>query len=199
MDLKDLRSNRSLALMLTLFILTASSCSLTTDLVADKLDPRTSVTITYNQSPMILYRDVSGRAAHARDYVYLGPIEVNRSGSYRHYLWLGIWSTMDDVQPGRSRDGFESIVFFADGEPLPLDVAGWTPDAIGASEPVYLKPVASAADAYYEVTIDQLRLIAEAKDVRLQSTGSSSVYYEPWNEQSSAKAGLIEFLHTSFD
>ena len=81
MDLKDLRSNRSLALMLTLFILTASSCSLTTDLVADKLDPRTSVTITYNQSPMILYRDVSGRAANARDYVDLGPIEVNRRGS----------------------------------------------------------------------------------------------------------------------
>lgn len=182
-----------------LLILTAIGCSSSSSLVTNKLDPRTSVTITHTQSPMIFYRDVAGRAAHARDYVYLAPLEVNRSGSYRHYLWLGIWSTMDDVQPGQSRDGFESIVVFADGEPLPLEVSGWTPEAIGASEPVYLKPVASAADAYYEVTVDQLRLIADSEDVRLQSTGSRPIMYEPWNGQTSAKVGLVEFLDKASD
>lgn len=59
---------------------------------------------------------------------------------------------MADAQFDRSRDGFETIVIFADGEPLPLEVAGWTVAAIGASEPVNLKPVASAADAYYYVS-----------------------------------------------
>lgn len=199
MDLHRLRSIPLLNFVTVLSVLITNGCSSNIDLVTNKLDPRTSVTITHTQSPLIFYRDVSGRAAHARDYVYLAPIGVNRSGMYRHYLWLGIWSTMDDVQPGRSRDGFESIVVFADGEPLPLEISGWTPEAIGASEPVYLKPVASAADAYYEVAIDQLRLIAEAKDVRLQSTGSRPVMYEPWDGQTSAKAGLVEFLDTSID
>jgi hypothetical protein len=182
---------------MALSVLIANGCSSTGGLVTNKLDPRTSVMITYNRSPMIFYRDVSGRAAHARDYVYLAPIEVNRSGSFRHYLWLGIWSTLDDSRPGQSRDGFESIVVFADGEPLPLEVSGWTPEAIGASEPVYMKPVASAADAYYEVTLDQLRLIAEANDVRLQSGGSRIETYEPWDHQQPARSGLREFLNSS--
>jgi hypothetical protein len=80
---------------------------------------------------------------------------------------------------------------------LPLQISGWTEDAIGASEPGYLKPVASAADAYYEVTPDQLRLIAEATDIRLQSTASKRNTYEPWDDQKTAKAGLIEFLDGS--
>jgi hypothetical protein len=143
---------------------------------------------------MVFYRDVSGRAAYARDFVHMAPLEVNRGGDYRYYLWLGIWNTMEDAGAEQPRDGFESIVIFADGEPLPLELAGWTAAAIGASEPVYMKPVASAADAYFAVTSDQLRLIAEAKDVRLQSTGSRNDSYEPWDDQKTAKASLIEFL-----
>jgi len=197
MDLHRLRSIPLLNFVTVLSVLITNGCSSNIDLVTNKLDPRTSVTITHTHSPLIFYRDVSGRAAHARDYVYLAPIGVNRSGMYRHYLWLGIWSTMHDIRSGQSRDAFESIVVFADGEPLPLEVSGWTPEAIGASEPVYLKPVASAADAYYEVTIDQLRLIAESIDVRLQSGGSRIETYEPWDHQEPAKSGLREFLDTS--
>jgi len=180
-----------------LLILTASGCSSNTGLVAGKMDPRTSVTITYIQSPMIFYRDVSGRAAYARDFVYVAPIEINRSGTYHYYLWLGIWNTMEDARPDLARDGFESLVVFVDGEPLPLEIAGWTPQSIGASEPVYLKPVASAADAYYEVTVNQLNRIAEATDIRLQSTEPKRGSYEPWDDQKAARSGLIKFLDAS--
>ena len=166
-------------------------------MVRDQLDPVTSVTISYCQTPMVFYRDVSGRAAYARDFVHLAPLEVNRGGDFRYYLWLGIWNTMEDPRADQSRDGFESIVIFADGEPLPLEIAGWTVAAIGASKPVYLKPVASAADAYYAVTVDQLRLIAEARDVRLKTTGSRNESYEPWDNQKSARKSLTEFLEGS--
>ena len=189
--------NDRLRAAMVLLVLVASGCASDTGMVRDQMDTVTSVTVSYSQTPMVFYRDVSGRAAYARDFVHLAPLEVNRSGDYRYYLWLGIWNTMADAQSEQSRDGFESIVIFADGEPLPLDVAGWTVAAIGASKPVYLKPVASAADAYYAVTVDQLRLIAEAQDVRLKTTGSRNESYEPWDNQKSAKAGLIEFLDAS--
>jgi hypothetical protein len=172
-------------------------CSSSTAFVADKFDPVTAVTITYSPTPMVFYRDESGRAAYARDYVHMGPVEVNRSGSFRYYIWLGIWNTMQDATTANSRDGFESVVIFADGEPLPLEISGWTPAAIGASEPVYVKPVASAADAYYEITVDQLRIIAEAKDIRLQSIGPQRRFYEPWDDLAGAKASLTEFLAAS--
>lgn len=177
-----------------LSVFLVSACSSSADMVRKKLDPLTSVTINYSQSPLVFYRDVSGRAAYARDYVHLAPLEVNRSGSYRYYLWLGIWTTMDHARSEQTRDGFASIVVYADGEPLALSIAGWSAEAIGASEPVYLKPVASAADAYYEVTVDQLRLIAQARDLRVTSTGPRSESYEPWDNQKSAKASFDAFL-----
>ena len=185
------------ATALSLFLVLAQGCSSNTAAVLDQMDPVTSVTVSYSQTPLVFYRDVSGRAAYARDFVHMAPLEVNRSGDYRYYLWLGIWNTMEDAQSGPSRDGFESVVIFADGEPLPLEIAGWTVAAIGASEPIYLKPVASAADAYYAVSADQIRLIAEARDVRIQATGSRTVSYEPWDNQRAAKAALREFLKAS--
>lgn len=180
-----------------LLVFVATACSSDPVRIGDRLDPLTSVTIRYSQTPMVFYRDVSGRAAYARDFVHMAPLEVNRGGDYRYFLWLGIWNTMQDAAGHQPRDGFDSIVIFADGEPLPLELAGWTIAAIGASEPVYLKPVASATDAYFPVTADQLRLIAEAQDIRVQSTGSVSESYEPWDDQKSAKAGLIAFLEGS--
>ena len=174
-----------------------AACASNPGVVEDKLDPGTAVTINYSQTPMVFYRDDSGKAAFARNYVHLGPLEVNRMGSYRYYLWLGIWNTMQDEQSGEPRDGFESIVIYADGEPLPLDVSGWTPSTIGASEPVYVRPVATAADAYYEVTVDHLRLIAASTDLRLQSTGPKSRSFQLWDNQASAKSSLNEFLKQS--
>ena len=77
---------------------------------------------------------------------------------------------------------------------MQLELAGWTPAAIGASRNPYLKPVASAADAYYEVTIDQIRLMAGASNLRLLTSGSQAAGFEPWNSQSAAYLALNRFL-----
>ncbi len=180
-----------------LISLTLVACAGQPGTIQNKLDPATAVTITYSQTPMVFYRDDSGKAAFARNYLHLGPLEVNRMGSFHYYLWLGIWNTMQDAEPGESRNGFESIVIYVDGEPLALELTGWTPAAIGATEPVYLRPVASAADAYYEVTVDHLRLIAASDEVRIQSTGPGTRTYELWDEQKAAKQSLNEFLRNS--
>ncbi len=112
-----------------LSILVAQGCASDSRLITDQMDPVTSVTISYSQTPLVFYRDVSGRAAYARDFVHMAPLEVNRSGDYRYYLWLGIWNTMADAQSERSRDGFETIVGLApevvgvicsDGEVVPV-------------------------------------------------------------------------------
>lgn len=199
MTVHDSPSMRTLCLTVLLAVLGATACASQSDLVDEKLDPVTSVTISYSATPMIFYRDMSGRAAYARDYVDMAPFEVNRMGTYRYYLWLGIWNTIQGVPTARDRDGFESIVIFADGEPLLLEIAGWTPEAFGGSEPVFVKPVASAIDAYYAVTLDQLRLIAEAQDLRVQPASAERPSYEPWDAQTRARESLRAFiLHASF-
>ena len=173
----------------------ANGCSSSTALTGEKLDPVTSATITFSEHPLVFYRDVSGRAAFAKDYVDLAPVAVNRGGNYRYYVWLGIWTVNGEASTDATPDGFESIVLVADGEPLQLEITGWTIDAIGATEPVYVKPVASAADAYYELTFDQLRLLAEADNLRLRIGGADGDLFEPWDKQRSGKAALLEFVN----
>ena len=191
MNTRILLSTAILAMLLN------TGCVTTTTLVEEKLDLGTGVTVTHATAPIMLYRDNSAYAAHARDYVYLGPVEINRMGEYSYYLWLGIWSTISDADRSYQRDGFESITVYADGEPLQLELVGWTLESIGVSEPVYIKPVASAADAYYRVTIDQIRLIANAREIELH-TGTAPVrVYLMWDRQGSAHASLREFLDRS--
>lgn len=181
-----------------LVVLSLSACASTTGNVNEFLDEQTAVTVTSSISPIVLYRDNPSQAAYARNYLHIGPIEVNRSGSYQYFLWIGIWNTMDTADSAARRDSFSSITLFADGEPLPLEIAGWTPDAIGTSRPVYVKPVASAADVYYRVTVDQIRLIAEASDLRIRTSGGSPREYQLWDNQQAARKDFKAFLTAAF-
>jgi hypothetical protein len=171
-----------------------ASCASSSPTASDKLDQFTGATVTYVDVPLVFYRDNPAQAAYARNFVHAGPIQVNRSGAYKYYIWLGSWNTMQVTDTSYARDGLESIVIFADGEPLLLELSGWAPDAIGVSEPVYLSPAASAADAYYQVTIDQVRLIAEASDIRLRTAGPTPREFELWDDQMSAMQSLAEFI-----
>ena len=194
----EISHRRAIGLFVSIFTMLILLGCASSPTVSEKLDPNTGVTVTYSATPLVLYRDNPSQAAYARSYVHLGPIQVNRIGSYRYYLWVGIWNTMQVADITEHRDGFESIIIFADGEPLTLELAGWTPASIGASEPTYLKPVAATADAYYEVTADQIRLIADARDIRVQATGSSPREFLLWDEQISARNSLTEFLNRTF-
>ena len=177
-----------------IILLWLAACASSRQLTHEFLDTGTGVTVTSSAIPLVLYRDNPAMAAYARNFVHMGPIEVNRSGTYRYYLWVSAWNTMDTPGPDRIRNGFDAITIFADGEPMLLEFGGATPDAIGASRPVYVKPVASATDAYYPVTADQIRLIAEAREVRLRTSGSPPREYRLWDDQQGAFAGMRAFV-----
>ncbi len=163
-------------------VLTACASRPTSDL--SWLDTQTGVTVTRAAEYVVFARDNSAMAAYARDFAYMGPIGVNRSGRREYYIWVGLWGSMR-TDLTEARDAFESITIVVDGEPMPLDVAGWTNGSIGVSRPVYLHPVAAGADAYYAVTFDQIRMIAEARTVEIRSGGMDGVYM-PWQTFDSA-------------
>jgi hypothetical protein len=183
-------------ILLLLLLVTAgiAGCSSSPQRAAEYLDPLTGVTVTRSSSPLVLYRDNSARAAYARDFVYIAPVSINRMGDYNYYLWFGIWSSISTEQFVDQRDGFESIILFVDGEPLRLEIEGWTLSSIGVSEPVYNRPTATAAEAYYRVTIDQVRFIAEARDIRLRTGGPRANTYEPWDNLAQGLVGMRDFV-----
>jgi hypothetical protein len=171
-----------------------ASCAGNDTAVLQRLDPETGVTIKRASAPIVMYRDMSANSAFGRDYVYVGPIQVNNMGQREYFLWLGIWGSSDSVEPGRKMDDFETVVLYADGEPLSLEVRGWTPGSIGASGDVYVKPVASAIDGYYRVTIDQMRLIAESRDLELRAGSTKPQRYVPWDSAKGSSEALVAFL-----
>ena len=174
--------------------LVLAACGGTTPAVSDRLDPLTGVTVTSATKPLVFYRDRSAQAAYAKDYVYLGPLEVNNMGRRDYFIWLGIWGSSDSADRSSQMNDFESIVVYADGEPLNLEVNGWTPASIGLSESVYVKPVASATDGYYRVTIDQIRLMAEARDLEIRTGSTHPHRYTPWDTASTTSASMQAFV-----
>lgn len=172
-----------------------SACASSGAVVDEVLDPLTGVTVTRARKPVVLFRDNSAYAAHARDFVYLGPVSVNQMGEYRFFIWLGVWSTMR-ADPGgaEQRDGFDSITLYVDGDPMSLEAAGWAGQSIGVSGPVYVKPVASAADVYYSVTLDQVRLMSEAQEIRLRTAAPSNVEYLLWESNVSGFSAMQQFV-----
>ena len=182
--------------LLPVFVLLAlaAGCGVSEPLIQERLDQSSGVTITYADAPLIFYRDQSSRAAYARDFIDLAPLRVNRMGEERYYLWLAAWSTMQDESLAEKLDGLETIVIFADGEPMRIELTAWTPGDLGISQPVYTKPLANAGEAYYEVTADQLRLMAHARDLRLQTAGSGTRHFEPWRTQEGGLDGMRAFL-----
>jgi len=173
-----------------------SSCAAGQAPVVEKLDELTAVTYTYVRTPLILSPDAPLDRAHARDYVQVGAIEVNRMGSLKYYLWLGISEIEHVESSGTHHDGFKSIVLIFGDRKFPLDIRGWTQEAIGVSEPVYQKLFSTSVDAYYEVTLEHVRLLAEEDSMTLLTSGSAPREFVSWYRQTTAKEELAEFLRT---
>lgn len=129
-----------------------------------------------------------------RDYLQIGVIEINRMGSLQYFLWLGI--SVIELMGSADADSvaFESIDLVIDGKTVRLDVHGWSPQAIGTSEPAYEKLFPNSLDAYYQVSLDDLQLLAAAQEFELHTTGPAPGKFVPWFKQSMAREDLSEFL-----
>jgi hypothetical protein len=188
-------SNRCspLTVCAALAALLTTACVSNPEPVVSKLDPRTMVTINYIKSPFIFFRARGASHAAAQDYVYIGPLEANRSGDYRYYLWLATWSSIDNIPSEQSPERLETVDLIADGKSLTLKMNGASVAAVGASEAVYPKPVGWATEVYYDLSLQQLRVIAEATDLKLRFPATGETY-GPWDDQAASKAGTLEFL-----
>lgn len=171
-----------------------SACATGQNPVVEKFDELTAVTITSNRTVVSLSPDRPFDRATANDYVQIGPIEVNQAGTLRYYLWLGISDGSGMTSAGEGPEEYESIVLVIDGEKTQLNVHGWTATAIGASEPVYKKLYETSVDAYYQINIDHIQLLADADSLRLHTTGPAPKEFSPWHGLAKTKDELAEFL-----
>lgn len=179
------RRARSLGRVLGVISVVAAGCAtLPTDTpLLQRLDDDSGATVTTLPEPMSFYREEPMLAANARDYVYIGPVEVNEGGERRYFLWAAYRSTIARIG-GRDLRAPENAYLMLDGAPMELIRVRATAE-LGSW--LYDSPVAGGETVMYRVTRDQLLAIARAREIAIvaELEGKIVIEYEPWRESKS--------------
>jgi len=137
------------------------------------------VTVVTLDDPIVLARPVRQLAAAARDYAYLGPVELNRMGKRDYYLWVGLASTVDrkliDVTPA----DVHALTLLINGLPMTLPLVEWAKDP---DQPPYKTSAPLYATFAARISLDQILRIAGASSVQAHfvSTSGGSRRYRLW-------------------
>ncbi|MBT8079897.1 MAG: hypothetical protein KJO31_15065 [Gammaproteobacteria bacterium] len=137
------------------------------------------LTIVALADAIVLARPVRTLAAAARDYAYVGPVEINRMGRREYLLWIGLASTVDREMLGVQLPDATGLVLIVDGEPMALSLAAWNTrldhPPYDATAPIYAVVAATTS-------LDQIARIAAADSVELHLIAEDNVtaHYRPW-------------------
>jgi hypothetical protein len=182
----------------TLIVTLAAGCTpLGSGSVREQLDERTGVTVTSISAPLQFYSPQPERGLQAASFAYLGPIEINRMGQRRSYLWLSVLPGEDERS--RQAGGADSIprLRIAAGditlEPSPVSADR---SLLGLGHRVYERPADWVGEAYYAVTDMQLAQLAAADSLVLDIdiTADEPRRYEAWKPDLSALRSFVEHV-----
>lgn len=138
------------------------------------------VTVVTLGEAVLLAHAVPNVAAGARDYAYIGPVEINRMGNRDYYLWISLASTIDREFLGLIPVDATELVLVVDNEPMQFPIGDWNTD-------LDVAPYASTAPVYatleVSTTLDQIHRIATAETVELHliATTNANSHYQFWN------------------
>ena len=128
---------------------------------------------------IVLSRPTPQLAASARDYVYLGPVEINHMGERDHYLWVGLASTVDRTFESIKPETATRMVLLVDGQPMMLPLDNWITSLdqlpYDTIAPLYAKMSARAS-------LNQIQRIASAQtvEVHIVATDGTVAHYRMW-------------------
>lgn len=137
------------------------------------------VTVVTLSDVIVFARPVRAIAAAARDYAYVGPIQVNRMGDRQNYLWIALASTVDRELVGLDPTHAVALVLMVDEVPMEFPLVEWdtTLDA-----PPYIATVPIYATLAAHTSLDQIHHIASANSIELHLVvgAGNTARYQHW-------------------
>ena len=130
----------------------------------ESLDERTGITVTALKEPIELLPSAQFVASHkGTTFVFMGPVEWNRSGEFSYGLWVHI-APGNGAQPGDIHET-QALTLTLDDGALVLSLI--EPSKLGR-EPY--KQVASwGQTAYFSLTVETLRRMAASRKLELDA------------------------------
>lgn len=150
----------------------------TTSSNVSRLDS-SGLTVATLSDALVFARPVRTIASGARDYAYIGPVEINRMGDRQYYLWISLASTVDRELAGLVPMGAVEIVLVVDESPMVLPLGEW-------DTTLDMPPYDSTAPVYATLaahtSLDQIRHIANANVVELYfvTKTENTARYQHW-------------------
>jgi len=129
----------------------------------------------------------------ARDYLYLAPVEANNGGARRHYIWVGLGTTVDRAWPWAAPPKAATLLLTLDGIPLALPLAEWDGSE---GELLYETPAPVYEIRRASVSLDELERIAAAEAIEAQVVASDggvaryTLWDGRWSDWASFVAGV---------
>ena len=158
-------------------VLGISACTTQTP-VTSRLDS-SGLTVVALDDAIVLARPARKLTVAARDYAYVGPVEINRMGQREHYLWLGLASTVDRAFADAPAADAELLAILVDGQPMTLPLTDWSAELDRAP---YETVVPLYATLSTRASLDQIQRIAGATsiEVHIISNTRPAAQYRMW-------------------
>lgn len=108
------------------------------------LDPATAATVTVGVPTLVFARERPEYAVHARDYLTLVAVDVNRAGKHARYFIGYAWSTIDKPPAAAQSAPSAHFELVADGRRIPLVHRRGSLLELGLGEPPLPAPARNA-------------------------------------------------------
>jgi len=173
--------------LLALTILAACQSARLTG-VSERLDARAGITLVSVTKPLVFARTEGRYSRSARDYIYLGPVEVNRQGQRDYFLWVGVGTTLDRGYLAPESAIPDTLIMSVRGELMALDLLPWDQRVPGLADPVIYDPAVRVRAALgARVSRQQLALIANESlpSIRVAASDGTMRAYTRWRDGTS--------------
>ena len=134
--------------------------------------------MTVGAPVLVFARERRELAVHARDYLSLAPVDVNRSGVHARYFVGYAWSTIDSRPLGDEPSQPPRFVLVADGRRIPLVPHEGPLVELGLGAPPLPPPARSATLVVAPASEEEQEFVRAATEVRavLLRDGASERY-----------------------
>lgn len=157
-----------------------------------EIDPRTAVTTQSMGEPWVYAREATELAVHARDYLSVGVVEVNRQGRRTYFLGVVAWSTVDRSGVPGARVPLPAELEL-EGRRAPLAPLGHDAKSIGVSLSLFRPATGYAGETWYALQPEDVRALANHRPAWVEFVHEDvRQRFEHWRGGPELLAPLVE-------
>jgi hypothetical protein len=173
----------------------AAAASLPAQQTREQLDATSGMTVMTQTEALVFARPQPQYSRSARDYVYLGPVELNRQGQRSYHLWVGIGTTIDRGYLAPREPDPQTLYVSVNGELMEFPLQRWSTADLGLGQMTVYSPVVPVQlELVARVTLDQLRLLAvsDITEVLVKRTQDIPQRYARWDLKQPGWTAFVE-------